>query len=77
MLLTRKTLCLWLIATLNCEQMEDGRFFGYVSLYPCPTPVFISTFFLQLGSGEQAQYHRETLSIVRIELKMENASSLG
>lgn len=36
-LLIRKTLHLWLDTTPNHEEMEDGRLFGYVSLYPCPT----------------------------------------
>lgn len=42
-----------------------------------PNFLFISAFSLKVERGEQAQHHRKMLSVVRIEFKTENASSLG
>lgn len=51
-LLTRKTLYLWLNTSLNHEELEDRKLFGYVSLYHSSTPVLISMFSLKAGSGK-------------------------
>lgn len=77
LLLTRTTLHLWLNTFLNHEELDGGRISGYVSQYPCSTPILIYRLSSNAGSGEQAQHQGGMPSTCRIELKTENTSSLG